>query len=152
MDHTHFAMRQDCMIPIIIRRPMIWRSCCGTVCKTRHFMRFSPHLPISLPHRIFIQKVWCYAAPCEKNSDISTGDVEILGGKTGFTSFAGLCLASLGEVNGERYIVVNAGAPGDHQHRTLSHSGRDHTVSESFLILTACPQCFQSRWLRLRQR
>lgn len=39
---------------------------------------------------------------------------EILGGKTGYTSEAGLCLASLAEVRGEEYILVTAGALGNH--------------------------------------
>ena len=39
---------------------------------------------------------------------------EILGGKTGYTQAAGLCLASLAEINGKEYILVTLGAPGDH--------------------------------------
>lgn len=39
---------------------------------------------------------------------------EILGGKTGFTDEAGQCLASLASVNGQEYILVTAGADGDH--------------------------------------
>lgn len=38
----------------------------------------------------------------------------ILGGKTGYTQAAGLCLASLAQVNGKEYILVTLGAPGDH--------------------------------------
>ncbi len=38
--------------------------------------------------------------------------LQILGGKTGFTSAAGLCLASLAEVNGEEYILITLGAEG----------------------------------------
>lgn len=37
---------------------------------------------------------------------------EIMGGKTGFTDEAGLCLASVANVNGEEYILVTAGAGG----------------------------------------
>lgn len=37
---------------------------------------------------------------------------EILGGKTGFTNAAGLCLASFAEIDGREYIVVTGGAPG----------------------------------------
>lgn len=39
---------------------------------------------------------------------------EILGGKTGYTDEAGLCLASLARVDGKEYIFVTAGARGDH--------------------------------------
>lgn len=37
----------------------------------------------------------------------------ILGGKTGYTDEAGLCLASLAEVDGQEYILITAGAKGD---------------------------------------
>lgn len=40
---------------------------------------------------------------------------EILGGKTGYTSAAGLCLASLARVKGREYILITLGAPGSHQ-------------------------------------
>ena len=40
---------------------------------------------------------------------------EIIGGKTGYTEEAGLCLASLAKENGEEYILVTAGAAGNHQ-------------------------------------
>lgn len=39
---------------------------------------------------------------------------EILGGKTGYTDKAGLCLASLARVGGQEYILVTAGAKGDY--------------------------------------
>ena len=50
-------------------------------------------------------------------SELKTDEIEggrILGGKTGYTPEAGLCLASLAEKNGEEYILVTAGADGDH--------------------------------------
>lgn len=39
------------------------------------------------------------------------------GGKTGYTKEAGLCLASWAKVRGKEYILVTAGAWGDHQSR-----------------------------------
>ncbi len=39
---------------------------------------------------------------------------EILGGKTGYTAEAGLCLASLAKVGKQEYILISAGAKGDH--------------------------------------
>ncbi|WP_434509884.1 D-alanyl-D-alanine carboxypeptidase family protein [Desulfitobacterium sp. AusDCA] len=39
---------------------------------------------------------------------------EILGGKTGYTDEAGLCLASLAKVGNQEYILISAGAKGDH--------------------------------------
>lgn len=38
---------------------------------------------------------------------------QLLGGKTGYTQEAGQCLASLADIEGEEYILVTAGAPGD---------------------------------------
>jgi D-alanyl-D-alanine carboxypeptidase (penicillin-binding protein 5/6) len=39
-----------------------------------------------------------------------------LGGKTGFTNEAGLCLASFAEIDGREYILVTMGAPLNGQH------------------------------------
>jgi serine-type D-Ala-D-Ala carboxypeptidase (penicillin-binding protein 5/6) len=39
---------------------------------------------------------------------------EILGGKTGYTDEAGLCLASLAKVGKQEYIMISAGAKGNH--------------------------------------
>ena len=39
---------------------------------------------------------------------------QLLGGKTGYTQEAGLCLASLAQKNGKEYLLVTMGAPGDH--------------------------------------
>lgn len=39
---------------------------------------------------------------------------EFLGGKTGYTSEAGLCLASLARINGEEYTLVTVGADGSY--------------------------------------
>ena len=38
---------------------------------------------------------------------------KILGGKTGYTDAAGLCLASLAEINGRKYVLVTAKADGN---------------------------------------
>lgn len=40
---------------------------------------------------------------------------EIIGGKTGYTEQAGLCLASIAEINGEEYLLITAGADGNHR-------------------------------------
>ncbi|MGE8035666.1 MULTISPECIES: D-alanyl-D-alanine carboxypeptidase family protein [unclassified Lysinibacillus] len=40
---------------------------------------------------------------------------EILGGKTGYTEEAALCLASLAKINGQEYILVTVGAEGSSQ-------------------------------------
>ena len=44
----------------------------------------------------------------------SIADGKILGGKTGYTEEAGLCLASLAKVGKQEYILITAGAKGDH--------------------------------------
>lgn len=59
---------------------------------------------------------------------------EFLGGKTGFTSEAGLCLASLAEVNGDEYILVTVGADGSHYTEPFNIYDA-HTVYEA---LAAC--------------
>ncbi|MEA4962291.1 D-alanyl-D-alanine carboxypeptidase family protein [Lutispora sp.] len=46
-------------------------------------------------------------------SDQNIVGVEILGGKTGYTDEAGLCLASLAKVGNQEYVLVTAGAEGD---------------------------------------
>lgn len=48
-----------------------------------------------------------------ETTDINGG--EILGGKTGYTPEAGLCLASLALKDGREYILITMGAPGNHQ-------------------------------------
>lgn len=52
----------------------------------------------------------------EMNSAAVT-DGEILGGKTGYTKEAGLCLASLAVIGQKEYILITAHARGDHETR-----------------------------------
>lgn len=47
------------------------------------------------------------------STKVTGGEIE--GGKTGYTGEAGLCLASLAKVHGREYILVTAGADGDHE-------------------------------------
>ena len=49
----------------------------------------------------------------EKLNNQNIIDGEILGGKTGYTDEAGLCLASLAKVDHKEYILITAGAKGD---------------------------------------
>lgn len=44
---------------------------------------------------------------------------DIIGGKTGYTTEAGQCLASLAKINGKEYILITAGAAGDPQTENL---------------------------------
>jgi D-alanyl-D-alanine carboxypeptidase (penicillin-binding protein 5/6) len=50
----------------------------------------------------------------ELNNQNITGG-EFLGGKTGYTDEAGLCLASLAKVGKQEYILITAGAKGNHK-------------------------------------
>ncbi|WFA08881.1 D-alanyl-D-alanine carboxypeptidase [Tissierella sp. Yu-01] len=54
-----------------------------------------------------------YSTLYKKTNTLEFDGGEIIGGKTGYTEEAGLCLASLAEKNGSKYILVTAGAAGD---------------------------------------
>lgn len=54
-----------------------------------------------------------YNTMFQKIGDPHFKDGIILGGKTGYTSNAGLCLASLAEHGGKEYVLVTAGAKGN---------------------------------------
>jgi D-alanyl-D-alanine carboxypeptidase (penicillin-binding protein 5/6) len=56
-----------------------------------------------------------YSTMFEKLGNQNFNDGEILGGKTGYTEEAGLCLASLAKVGQQEYILISAGAKGDHR-------------------------------------
>ena len=58
-----------------------------------------------------------YSTTLTKIEDTGLEASEITGGKTGFTSDAGLCLASFGTVNNEEYLLVTAGAKGNSRSR-----------------------------------
>lgn len=55
-----------------------------------------------------------YSTMFEKLNGQNMKDGEILGGKTGYTDMAGLCLASLAVVDEQEYILISAGANGNH--------------------------------------
>lgn len=55
-----------------------------------------------------------YSTVFEKFGEISLRNGELLGGKTGYTEDAGLCLASLAVIDGQEYILVSVGAKGNH--------------------------------------
>lgn len=56
-----------------------------------------------------------YSTMHENYKDLNFIGGKILGGKTGYTDEAGLCLASLAEKDGKEYILVTVGARGDHK-------------------------------------
>lgn len=55
-----------------------------------------------------------YPALSEILADETMSQVTLLGGKTGYTSQAGLCLASFARVGDREYLLVTAGAKGNH--------------------------------------
>lgn len=55
-----------------------------------------------------------YSTMFEKLGFQSIVNGEILGGKTGYTDEAGLCLASLAKVGKKEYILITTGAEGNH--------------------------------------
>lgn len=57
--------------------------------------------------------IMLYSTVFEKLNSMDNNFIK--GGKTGFTSEAGLCLASFAEKDGRRYILVTAGADGNSQ-------------------------------------
>jgi len=55
-----------------------------------------------------------YSSVFNNFGDPNIKNGRLLGGKTGYTDEAGLCLASLAEVNGKEYRIISMGADGDH--------------------------------------
>lgn len=60
-------------------------------------------------------RITFYNTMFEKINDPSIIGGKILGGKTGYTEEAGLCLASLAQAGGKEYVLVTAGAKGNHK-------------------------------------
>lgn len=63
--------------------------------------------------------IWMSGTMFDQMQDSSFPGGEIVGGKTGYTDEAGLCLASLAVINEQEYILVTAKAPGSHQTKPL---------------------------------
>lgn len=55
-----------------------------------------------------------YSTMFEELNNENIIDGEILGGKTGYTDEAGLCLASVAKVSNQEYVLITAGAKGNH--------------------------------------
>lgn len=56
-----------------------------------------------------------YSTLFEKLNDPDIKGGKVIGGKTGYTDEAGLCLASLAQEDGKEYVLVTAGALGNHK-------------------------------------
>ncbi|HYE68928.1 MAG TPA: hypothetical protein VEA58_09975, partial [Anaerovoracaceae bacterium] len=68
-----------------------------------------------------------YSTMFEELNNQNIIDGKILGGKTGYTDEAGLCLASLAKVGKQEYILISAGAKGDH------HS-EQHNITDALAV------------------
>ena len=68
-----------------------------------------------------------YSTMFEELNNQNIIDGKILGGKTGYTDEAGLCLASLAKVGKQEYILISAGAKGDH------HS-EQYNITDAFAV------------------
>ncbi|MGM0216085.1 D-alanyl-D-alanine carboxypeptidase family protein [Enterococcus sp. AZ109] len=56
---------------------------------------------------------------------------QIIGGKTGYTKKAGLCLASLAQINGEEYLLILTGSQGDSESEQFNISESRKLYNES---------------------
>lgn len=65
------------------------------------------------PTNIHPDGITFYSTMFNELSDTAVTGGEILGGKTGYTSDAGLCLASFAKIGDREYILVTANAPGN---------------------------------------
>ena len=76
---------------------------------------FTSSRHFTLPTNKHPDGITFYSTMFEELSEQNITGGEILGGKTGYTDEAGLCLASLAKVDNQEYILISAGAKGDHQ-------------------------------------
>ena len=73
------------------------------------------------PTNLHPDGITVYSSALSLFQDADLGRMTLLGGKTGFTDEAGLCLATLAEADGAEYILVTAGAPGQ-SHTDTAHA------------------------------
>lgn len=67
------------------------------------------------PGKVFPSGRILYSTLFQYRDQLKLNNGDYLGGKTGYTSEAGLCLASFAKVNGKEYVLITAGADGDHE-------------------------------------
>lgn len=103
-DPEHYSTARDIavLLDYALREPAFYRVFTA--------QRYQAQPTAAHPEGLWFTSTLSSAAPY---LDFDGG--EILGGKTGYTDEAGLCLASLGAKNGKAYILVTAKAPGGHQ-------------------------------------
>lgn len=81
------------------------------------------------PTNLHPDGITVYSSAVSLLQDADLGRMTLLGGKTGFTDEAGLCLATLLESDGTEYILVTAGAPGQ-SHTDTAHARDAATVCQ----------------------
>lgn len=69
---------------------------------------------ISSPTRFHPDGIFMQSTVLKSDVSLSISNGNLLGGKTGYTKNAGLCLASYAKINGKEYIFVSTKADGDH--------------------------------------
>jgi D-alanyl-D-alanine carboxypeptidase (penicillin-binding protein 5/6) len=74
---------------------------------------FTKHRHSTPPTNKHPSGITYYSTMFQKLSNQTIIGGEILGGKTGYTNEAGLCLASLAKVGKQEYILISTGAKGD---------------------------------------
>lgn len=102
-DEAHVSTVQD--LAVLLRAALQNETFREIFTAERHTVQPTEQHPQGVTfHSSFLSKL--------DGSEVRGGN--ILGGKTGYTSEAGLCLASAAEIHGREYIFVTAGAPGNH--------------------------------------
>lgn len=76
---------------------------------------FTAKSHITAPNTSHPDGIWMSSTLFDQMETSTFPGGEVLGGKTGYTDEAGLCLASLAVIDGQEYILVTAKAPGTHQ-------------------------------------
>ncbi len=66
------------------------------------------------PTNLHPDGITLYSTMFKKLPQDTSDSFQLLGGKTGYTAKAGLCLASLAKIGGSEYIMISAGAEGNH--------------------------------------
>lgn len=106
-DKNHYSTAED--IAILLRYALDNPAFREIFCAKRHSVKPTLQHPEGFT---FYSSMFSLLDSLD-NRGIAGG--ELLGGKTGYTAEAGLCLASLATVDGKEYILVTAGAKGSHQ-------------------------------------
>ena len=101
-ERGHYTTAED--MAVLLRYALQNKDFCAVITSRRHSTK---------PSNIHPDGFTFYSTLFQNLGDYD--GVEILGGKTGYTPQAGLCLASFAKVGGKKYILVTAKADGSHE-------------------------------------